>query len=386
MQLDGKVLVVGAGIGGLVLARALESYGFDSEVLERAPELLPLGAGIMVQTGAMLALRRLGLDEAVARAGQEISRGLIRTASGALLRATSLQFLRSELGVPSIAIHRARLHQVLLQALERSRVRTAAELVSFREDARGVTAVLADGGTIRGALLVGADGLHSAVRRQLVGDTPLRYAGYTSWRGVAPRAGYVPEHEATEIWGRGARFGVVPIGHGETYWFAVANAPEGGHDDDGRAAVLSSFAGWAAPVRAVVDATPADEVLRTDIHDRLPLPTWSRGRITLLGDAAHPATPNLGQGGGMAIEDAVVLAHCLSESESPQSAFRAYERRRLRRTTRIVKASWSFGKFAQAEGRLSTWLRNLAVRVAPARFVRKQMLRDAKLSLEDLPS
>jgi 2-polyprenyl-6-methoxyphenol hydroxylase-like FAD-dependent oxidoreductase len=141
------------------------------------------------------------------------------------------------------------------------------------------------------------------------------------------------------------------------------------------------------PVRAVIEATPSESVLRTDIHDRVPVSSWSRGRVTLLGDAAHPTTPNLGQGGCMAIEDAVTLAHALSSQPDVARAFALYEERRVARTARIVDDSFKFGKIAQLEGRFSTWLRDLLLSATPESVVRARMLAAARFdpSFEDRP-
>lgn len=210
MPSDETVLIAGAGIGGLALGCALQRAGIAFEIFERAPSLGVTGAGIVMQTSAMLALGHLGLDAAIAAAGHELKRGTGKTAAGAVLHSTRLD----EFGAPSIAIHRARLQAVLLAAVDASRVHTGQELVGFEQEESRVHALFKDGSRASGTLLVGADGLHSVVRRQLLGDTPLRYAGYTSWRGVAPASGLGPAHEVVEMMGRGLRFGMVQISAG----------------------------------------------------------------------------------------------------------------------------------------------------------------------------
>jgi 2-polyprenyl-6-methoxyphenol hydroxylase-like FAD-dependent oxidoreductase len=379
MPLEGTVLIAGAGIGGLALGGALARAGLAFELFERAPALAEVGAGLLVQASPLLALRHLGLDGEVAGAGHEIRRGVARAASGAPLAATSFEGL----GAPTIALHRADLQAVLRAAVPAERLHLGREVVACAEEPGGVRVTFADGSGASGALLVGADGLRSVVRRAVVGEAPPRYAGYTSWRGVAPRDDLAPAHELAEILGRGLRFGVVPLGHGETYWFAVANAPAGERDGDGdvRAALRARFAPLGAPAAALVGATPAARIVRTDIHDRAPVASWSRGRFVLLGDAAHPTTPNLGQGGGMAIEDAVVLAHQLARRPWAE-AFAAYERARVRRTSRIVVASWRLGRLAQASGPLAAWLRDLSMRATPAFLVRRQLRAAARFSLD----
>jgi 2-polyprenyl-6-methoxyphenol hydroxylase-like FAD-dependent oxidoreductase len=383
MRLDGPVLIIGAGIGGITLASALTQRGFECRLFERAPELAPIGAGILVQTGALLALRTLKLDAAVAAGGQEVRLGSLKTERGQTLQRTSMSFLKDELGAATVAIHRGRLQEVLLAGREGAPVELGAELASHETDEGGVTALFADGRRERGALLVGADGLHSAVRRTLLGVSPLRYAGYTSWRGVADVSGSMPAHEVTEMWGPGARFGFAGIGQGQTYWFAVLNAPEGEREANSLAMVTQHFAHWADPVPNLLANTRPERVFRTDIHDRRPVSSWSRGRVTLLGDAAHPTTPNLGQGGSMAIEDAVVLAHALERAPSVADALADYERRRVARTSRIVEASFRFGKVAQLENRFAIFLRNALFRLTPEGVVQKQLRRAAEFTLDD---
>ena len=383
MRLDGPVLIIGAGIGGLTLASALAQRGFECRLFERAPELAAAGAGILVQTSALLALRTLKLDAAIAASGQDVRVGFLKTDRGQTLQRTSMSFLQDELGVSTVAIHRARLQRLLLEAGNAAELELGAELTGYETEESGVTALFAGGRRERGALLVGADGLHSAVRRALLGESPLRYAGYTSWRGIAEVSGATPAHEVTEMWGPGARFGFADISRSETYWFAVLNAREGERESNSLEAVTRQFAGWAEPVPKLLAHTRPERVFRTDIHDRLPVASWSRGRVTLLGDAAHPTTPNLGQGGSMAIEDAVVLAHALERAPALADALADYERRRVARANRIVAASFRFGKLAQTQNRLAIFLRNALFRAMPEGIVQRELRRASAFSLED---
>jgi 2-polyprenyl-6-methoxyphenol hydroxylase-like FAD-dependent oxidoreductase len=383
MRLGAEVLIIGAGIGGLTLAAALRQRGFACRLFERTTELRPVGAGILVQASALRALHTLGLDAKVAAAGQDVRLGLVTTERGRVLQRTSLAFLADELGVGTVAIHRGRLQEVLLAGAFGAPLVQNAELVSFEAEGEEVAAHFSDGSRIEGALLVGADGLRSVVRRQLLGETPLRYAGYTSWRGVAAVTGTVPPDEVTEMWGPGARFGFATIGGGQTYWFAVLNAPEGASEPDSLEVVTRHFSHFAAPVPRLLECTRAEHVLRTDIHDRAPASSWSRGAVTLLGDAAHPTTPNLGQGGSMAIEDAVVLAHALERAPLLAEALADYERRRVARTGRIVQASFRFGKLAQMKNPFGIFLRNLVLRMTPEGVVQRELARAAEFSLEE---
>lgn len=377
------IVIVGGGLGGLALARALQHSGRACEVYERAPEIKAVGAGILMQTAAMMALRRIGLDAQVAAAGREVLLGRGTDMHGRLLQRFNMGELKDVTGVPTIAIHRAALHKVLLDALEPGTVRTDHALERYEADKDGVTAVFANGHRARGTLLFGADGLRSRVREQLLGPSAIRYAGYTSWRGVArTRVDFLGDHEVCEMWGRGLRFGLVPVDAERTYWFAVANAPEGQRDDDAKTAVAERFAAWPDGVRRLIAETPAESVFRTDISDRAPVARWSDGRVCLLGDAAHPTTPNLGQGGCMAIEDAVLLAHLLGASSDHAAAFARFEALRVPYTSRIVRDSWNFGRLAHSESTALLWLRDAMLKLTPASVIRKQLLANARFVLD----
>jgi 2-polyprenyl-6-methoxyphenol hydroxylase-like FAD-dependent oxidoreductase len=370
------VLIAGAGIGGLTLACALHRAGVRATVFERADAMRPVGAGLIVQMNAALALRRMGvLDEVVAE-GARPEETLILDPSGRRISGVEVLSLQRELDAPMVALHRARLQAVLrAHAGPEEVVRLGVAVTGFQDDGTRVTVTLSDGGTATGDVLVGADGLRSAVRAGLLGAGPTRYSGYTSWRGICPVVEGVTPGLLTETWGPGARFGVVPIGQGEVYWFSTLNAPAGSEDAPGQtlAVLQERFAGWHAPIGRLLAATPADRVLRTDIHDRPPVRQWSRGRVTLLGDAAHPMTPNLGQGGCQAIEDGVVLGECLAAPGSVEDALRAYEARRVARANAMVERSFQVGRVAQWENAAARFVRDALLRRVPASAARRQL-------------
>ncbi len=369
MKDNGPILIVGAGIGGLTLARGLLRKGFDVRVIERVPEFRPLGAGLMVQINGMLALRYLDLDRGVRDHGVVLERGSVQRHDGTVISEMPFSQVAREYGVPTVAIHRRRLHQVLLDAVGAEYVRLGANGRAFAQDSTSVTLEIEGGEPENGAALVGADGLRSAVRRQLLGNSDLRYSGYTSWRGICPRKSVPIGNEVTEVWGRGCRFGFVPVGPEEIYWFAVDNVPPGQSDkpDELKPRLHDLFSHFRGPVKPILEATPVDDILRTDIYDRRPVRIWGRGRVTLLGDAAHPMTPDLGQGACQAIEDAVVLADRLLKTSSIESGFREYEQVRVDRTSRIVKHSRLFGRVAQWKNPLACWLRDALARSTPDR-------------------
>lgn len=372
-----KAIIVGGGIGGLSAAIALRRAGVEAVVFERAPEPREVGTGVGLWSNAVGVLKKLGLYETVRGLGAEIG-AEIRSWRGRKLFELSVEELRQRYGEANLLVHRADLQSALLSALPEEAVRFGAHFVSFSQDGAGVRARFADGRKERGDLLVGADGLRSSVRATLLDDGPPRYAGLTAWRGIALSAdGFAPEEAGLELWGQGTEFGVMGIGGGRAYWYATKNVPERAAESPvGRKSeVLDLLRGWYEPARAAVEATEEAKILRTDIYDREPAKRrWGEGRATLLGDAAHPMTPHLGQGACQAIEDAAVLADCLRGAEgSPAAALRLYEARRALRTAAIVRQSRRTGRILQLENPLLCGLRDSLVGALPQSLLLRQM-------------
>ncbi len=372
-----RVIIVGAGVGGLAAAIALDQMGMEPVVFEASSRLEDVGAGLTLWPNAVKAVRRLGVEATVEAVSMPIRRLDLRTQQGHVLARQELAVVERRFVAPLLGVHRAALHAALLHRLGADRVRLGARLVGFEQDSAGVYARFEDGREAEGDVLVGADGIHSTVRTQLLRADPPRYSGYTAWRGVASlRHDELPPGTALEAWGRGARFGVVPIGQRKVYWFAATNAPERQADPEGewQAAVLSRFKGWWEPVPALIPATPKGEILRNDVYDLRPLPFWNQGRITLLGDAAHATTPNLGQGAGMALEDAVVLAFSLRDARGDVArGLRQYEQQRLGRTRRVTVLSRRIGRLGQLESPVLSGWRNTAVRLTPTSLQLRQL-------------
>jgi len=371
-----RAIIVGAGVGGLTAAIALLRAGWTVLVLERAPRLLEIGAGLALGVNAMVALARIGLGSAVRAAGSPIERAEIRTPRGGVLAEVRLDDLARLRGTPAVCIHRADLQGVLLRAIRAGVVRLGAECVGVSADTEGAVVRCADGQQHRGAVVIGADGIQSTVRRALGDTAKIRYAGYTCWRAVVTLEGpLVPAGCAIETWGRGTRFGLAPLGRGRVYWYATTNALEGTDVGPGiqKFRIRDLYGEWHEPIPALIEATDEMAILRHDIVDRPPASRWSRGRVTLLGDAAHAMTPNLGQGACQAIEDAVVLANCLQRTREVTAGLKAYEAARAKRTGAIASASWRLGRIGQMDGRLACALRNLLVRVTPTRVARRRV-------------
>ena len=353
-----KILIIGAGIGGLTAAIALRQAGFVVEVFERAAEVKEIGAGIGLSANSVRVLKHLGLMQQVVDRGTVIAEAVSYNSRGDIIGR-----IPTNLGeVASVCLHRADLQQALFSALSPDCVHLGEQFVGFKQTGDGVTAHFASGRTALGDALIGADGIRSRVRAQLIGDGEPVYRGYQCWRGVCDqRIGGA----LTETFGLGVRVGLVPLGRRGTAWWCTANEAEFANDDpDGtKPKLLGWLANWHRPIPDVIGGTDATTIIKTGIHDRRPIKEWSKGCCTLLGDAAHPTTPNMGQGGGMAIEDAVVLARCLTSYLDPVAAFRVYERLRYARTANVTNISRYYGVMGQWKNPAAAWLRNKLIRL-----------------------
>ncbi|MFF4579678.1 FAD-dependent monooxygenase [Streptomyces sp. NPDC001389] len=368
-----KALVLGAGIGGLTAAIALREAGLDVEVHERAGELRAAGSGLSVMSNAVGALNSLGVGIDLEKRGEALRSYRVKTASGRLIREFPFPEIIGRLGVPSVLITRADLQQSLLEAAEGIPVRLGAAATGFESEGLpggGVRVAFDDGSTAEGDVLIGADGFHSVVRRQLVGPEDSQDSGYICWLAVVPfsHPRFTPG-SVTHFWGSGKRFGLVDMGAGRLYWWGTKNMPAELSQDwkGGKAEILHSYAGWADEVRQAILATPEESIIAVPSRDRAFLERWGRGPVTLLGDAAHPMLTSLGQGSGMAIEDAVVLGRALRGAGDLPRALRRYEDERRERTRGMVAASRGISTFEQSEDPFRRPVRDAYFRFMPER-------------------
>jgi len=384
-----RVVVVGSGIGGLSVAIALRRVGIDVTVYERAPALGEVGAGISLWANAIRALEHLGAADAVKAASLPISRSDFRVANGHRVVARyAAEDLARRANTDSIVrlVHRADLVAALAGQLPPGTVTYGHECAAVETAGDRATVRFTNGHTDEADVLVGADGIKSVVRTAVVGpEKPPRYAGYPCWRAICPRPASLPVGLTGEWWGRGRRFGITCLPGDRAYWYATANTPQGERGDE--AAILAkAFAGWADPVPELIATAPPAGILRNDVVDRRPNPKWVSGRLVLIGDAAHPTTPNLGQGGCMAIEDAVVLARHLRTAGPIPDRLAAFVAERYPRTTAITRESWMFGARGQWKGRVSCWLRDRLLGVMMQRLGASLMAKYATFDVGPLPA
>lgn len=365
-----QILIVGAGIGGLTAAIALRQAGFGVEVFERAAELKEIGAGIGLSANAIRVLKHLGLMEQVVNRGTVIKTAVGYTSEGGTLSRLPINLT----DVPSVCLHRAELQQALFSAVPPACVHLGEEFVHFEKTSKGVSAHFVSGRTASGDVLIGADGLRSRVRAQLIGDGEPVYRGYQCWRGVCNH----PASELlTETFGLGLRAGLVPIGRRGTAWWCTANEAEFANDapEDAKSKLLRWFGNWHQPIPDVIGGTDPTAIIKTAMYDRRPVKTWSKECCTLLGDAAHPTTPNMGQGGCMAIEDGAMLVRCLSNYSDPAVAFRVYERLRYGRTAKVTRISRHYGAIGQWKTSGVVWFRNTLLRLGSGKAATKRYIK-----------
>ncbi|MEQ1729440.1 MAG: FAD-dependent monooxygenase [Vicinamibacterales bacterium] len=353
-----RVDIAGGGIGGLALAAVLQEFGgIEYRVFEQAPELKAVGYGLTLQKNALQALDAVGLGHHVRTKGEPIRLGQIRQPSGRVLASAPIQLC---------AIHRATLLSALAERVPATAIHTGQRLEAPTD----------------ATVTIAADGLHSTFRRQVApGEAELRDSGYTAWRGLAPRTADIDRALAaravSEAWGRGTRFGVVPVDARRVYWFAVAPVEPLRDPELAWRFLHDTFRDWHQPIGFLLEQTSPDTILESRIVDRLPIPTWHAGRVILLGDAAHPMTPNLGQGGCQAIEDAVVLGHllrlCRDGHLAENEVAARYEARRRTRAYDIVSQSFEIGRIARITNPVVVALRDLAFRFMPARIQERRL-------------
>jgi 2-polyprenyl-6-methoxyphenol hydroxylase-like FAD-dependent oxidoreductase len=371
-----SAIVVGAGIGGLAAAVALQRRGWRVRVFERAASPRELGFALLLAPNAMLALDALGLADTARRGGVVVTHGEMRRPNGDVLRRFDVTRMADALGAPAVAVLRPVLHGALLQAVDGGALALSSEVVSLDDTGDGVEVKLASGGSERADIAVGADGVASVVRRLLhPTESAPRASGLLAVRGVAYD---VIEHldgtSGSQYFGRGIEAGLGRTSETSIYWYLSVTSGFAGADRDPGVVRDRCLTAFHAPFRAIVSATKPDEMRLDELFDREPLGQWGRGRVTLLGDAAHPMLPHAGQGAAQALEDAVELARALDATSDPATALRRYEAVRTKRTRAIVMLSRRNARIGSLENPIASWLRDTAIGLMPESLILRSLI------------
>ncbi len=346
-----QVAIIGAGIGGLTAALALQRRGFSVRVYERAKEIREIGAGVIITVNARRGLQDLGVDEALEARSSTVSMfHTCRFATGEVLRAVSAEDIQRKCGLASLGVHRADLHAVLMDSVlanDPDSLHASHEFASLTQDEEGVTVRFAHGASVRADVLVGADGNASAVRSFLFPQEAPRFNGQIAFRALIPE-GSVPASVQVRVSvmsaGPGRYLLCYPLRGGRLMNLvglvqSEAWAEEGWAIPSTNDAFAQAFAGYEPDLLSLIHAIPEGEVFKWGLRDREPLANWTVGRVTMLGDAAHPMTPFLGQGACLAIEDGLVLGRAFAASTRVVEALQRYEDARRPRGTLVQLAS-----------------------------------------------
>jgi 2-polyprenyl-6-methoxyphenol hydroxylase-like FAD-dependent oxidoreductase len=380
-----RALIIGAGPGGLTAAVALRRVGIDAAVFERSSELGQAPGGLAVQSNALRAMMRIGIADRLMSVGTGLRSTELYNSRGHQILQLPVGEVTDARGAPSLAVSRGDLQLALSEAVDDGVLRLASECTAVEQDMDGVTAHFADGSSERGALLIGADGGRSVVRGHVYGgvDAPRRYSGMTAWRAVVQMEDVLPTGTIRFYYGAGRQFTLAALGRNRAFWGAVNTEPAGGKDPpEGLHRILCDLLlEFPAVTRQVVEATPETAIIRTDIYDRDPADTWVKGRVALLGDAAHLTTPFIGEGASITMEDAVAVAKELALTDGLRDqnmlgvGLEAYQRARLARCNGIVLASRRLGNVYMSANPVLTRVRDTVMGHLPARTRRAMIKR-----------
>src|ERR1700758_202435 len=371
-----RIAAVGAGIAGLATGVALQRRGFDVTLIEERTDTSS-GAGISIWPNALAALDELGLGDEVRDAGGRVTTGALRWRDGTWLRRPHPNRFIKALGEPLVVVRRAALTEVLQRGLSQATLRRGITVTGVMETADGIRLQLSDGSINHSDAVIGADGTYSMIARHLNGRLAHKYTGYTAWRGVADCS--IDPALAGETVGSGVEFGHVPMGAEHTYWFATERAREGATAAEGELTYLRrKYSPWAQPIPDLLAATDPSEIQRHDIYDRANAKVWARGPMVLVGDAAHPMRPHLGQGGCQGLEDAAVLARFLDarfvdSTDDLAAAFKRFVAFRRPRVRALVRESKLIGQLVNLPPAVLSGLASRATVLAPEALMTRHL-------------
>lgn len=366
--------IVGGGIGGLTTALAFEKMGVEYQLFEKAERLRPIGSGILLTPNALKVFEWLGILHDLKRSGSPMKRITLTKPDLSPLFDYQQDDVKEKYGHYSLSIHRWELQRILLQGIPNEKIHLGKALSGFERGDDEIRMLFEDGTAVVTRFLIGADGIRSRIRQRLFPKSAIRYSGQTCWRGIYTLDQSVSEeykYRGIEMWGEQLRFGISQIEKDKFYWFAVILSPPHEKDVQGRVKdrLFTCFKNFHPIVKTLIRATDERDIIRSDIYEVLSMAKWYRENICLLGDAAHATTPNMGQGGAQAIEDAYFLAKALKNGE-PGNAFARFQQLRTKKVARIVKRSWIMGKVGH--WKYFTRLRNFLLKTAPRTLLKSE--------------
>ena len=363
--------IIGAGIGGLTTAIALEQKGITTRIFEQAQQIKQVGAGIILANNAMQVYDKLGLRKIIEENGNPISTMHITKANLQPLSSIDLAYFERKNKIKNIAIHRGKLQQILIDHLKSSKIELQHQLTSIEKNTDDYTLKFENGNQIQASIILGADGLNSVVRQSILPNNSIRHANQVCWRGIT--AYKLPKkfrNELNEAWGKSERFGFVQIAENKVYWYALKSFKKDQHEFSVHD-LDKYFGEYNTIIKDILQSTKKEHINTAEISDLKPTSTWYKEKVCLIGDSAHATTPNMGQGACQAIEDAYVLSACIDKYEISK-AFSEYQRLRLPKAHQVVKASWFVGKMAHLSNPILVGLRNQILRATPSSVNRKQ--------------
>lgn len=369
-----SISIVGGGIGGLTLGNFLKQQNIDAKIYESAPEIKPVGAGIAMAGNAMQIFDKLGLKEKIENAGTKMHALIITDEKLKTISKTDVLKLESKYNVCNIAIHRADLQKILSENITENI--TLNKRLKKIEKKENYHLTFQDKTKIESEIVFGADGVKSLVRNQILKSGEIRNARQKCWRGILQTE--IPEkysNNAYEMWGKGKRFGFVKIRENTLYWYALVNEKFYSENID----LLKEFRDFHPDILEMISKTQSENIILNDIIDLKPMNNWTTENLCLIGDSAHATTPNMGQGGCQAVEDAYVIAKLLEKEKDWNKMFSQFEKIRKEKVHHIVNTSWTIGNIAQWEK--FTGLRNFIFRNIPEYVNQKQMEKILRLEL-----
>lgn len=363
--------IIGAGIGGLTTAIALEEKGIKTRIFEQANQIKEVGAGIILANNGMQVFEKLGLRKAIEENGNSISSMNITKSNLKPLSKIDLSYFERKYNTKNIAIHRGKLQQILIDKLKSTEINLAHKLTTIVKNENGYDLSFENGNQIKSSTILGADGLNSIVRQNIFPNNSIRNANQICWRGVTEYE--LPlkfRNELNEAWGKSERFGFVQISENNVYWYALKSFKKD-KNEFSLNYLHQYFSSYNSVIIDLIYSTKKEQINTAEISDLKPTNTWFKENVCLIGDSAHATTPNMGQGACQAIEDAYVLSECINKY-SIAKAFSEYQKLRLTKAQQVVKTSWLVGKMAHISNPILISLRNQLLRLTPASVNRKQ--------------